>query len=230
MLHMDSHLSRLIAPLLFSLMFGWIGCASKDDSDSTNDGGDTPSDPDASPDDESDEQASENDTTDETGPLFPHADGNYWTYLYTEEGAAAGSSCSTGEWTARLTDKTVVDGVETYTYLSACAGNGTQGEVSLQFEGDNVTLIDYDEPYEMLLEPVEDGAAWETAQSTSTFAYVWESVGTVTVTAGTFDHCWKRVDRNNGDYLTYCRGIGRVEGGKEDVVASELIEYHLETE
>ena len=123
-----------------------------------------------------------------------------------------------------------IDGAETYTYLNPCVRYDEQGMVSLQFEGDNVTSVDFDEPYEMLAEPVEDGVAWATAIDTSYHEYKWESVGTVTVPVGTFDNCWKRVDLQNDGYLTYCRGVGRVKGGHEGVLSSDLIEYHLENE
>ena len=127
-------------------------------------------------------------------------------------------------------EKVDVDGVDTYTYRNPCARNGSQSTFSLQFEGDEVILVDYDAPYYMLKSPVEEGCTWQTTLDVTTYTYTWHEIGTVTVPAGTFDDCWERTTEGTTQYLTYCRGVGRVSGGTSGTLTSELVDYHLETE
>ena len=220
--------SKLFAAALTLQMS--MGC----DSDSSN-SSDSPNETDgtdADPTDDTDEPNSSTDSeqTGDPGPLFPHAVGNWWRYDYKYEDGILSEGCSAGEWRAELLDMSIVDGEETYTYLNPCANELGQQEYSLRFDGDRVLLAGYDEPYLMLNEPVTDGFEWETVLNTAEYTYRWESIDTMKVPAGTFNDCWKRVDVKTEQYLTYCRGIGRVSGGREGVLTADLIDYHLEPE
>ena len=228
MMHTFSYLISIL------WMIAWIflsGCDSSESTGAPTDGTDT-ADTDTSPFGGEDTRFSDDSTETTTAhrfdTLFPHTVGNWWIYRYEYEDEYV-SGCAPGEWTARLADMSVVDGKETYQYTNPCVFDEIQRTYSLQFDGDQVILVDFEDPYFMLDEPVEDGAVWETALDGNPYSYTWESVGSVTVPAGTFDDCWKRVDMNTQQYLTYCRGIGRVSGGEEGVMTADLIDYHLET-
>jgi hypothetical protein len=57
---------------------------------------------------------------------------------------------------------------------------------------------------EYMKTPVADGATWS--------SYRWQSVGSITVPAGTFQNCWRRVlvTATAEDYVEFCRGVGLV--------------------
>ena len=172
---------------------------------------------------ESDAQPADDDV------LFPHAAGTWWTYRFVHEPGATDPGCQEGEWTARIIDVTTTDGVETVSYLTPCAEDDEQNEHTLQFEGDRVLVIAYEEPYVMLDTPVEDGYSWDTLWASDTYSYTWREAGAVTVPAGTFSDCWDRVDQATDEYYTYCRGVGRVSSVNADF-HTELIDYHLAAE
>ena len=224
-------LQRLIITFVIIAGFSAMGCESSDESpmDENTDGRDGSDGTDNVFETDSFDITTDSDTSEiENTELFPHAVGNYWTYLYEYSGAIG--SCAEGEWTARMTEMSELDDVETYTYLNPCVTGAEQIEFPLQFDGDRVLLVGYDTPYVMLDAPVTDGYEWQTLLDVTEFTYSWQSVATVTVDAGTFNDCWKRIDMNSGAYLTYCRGVGRVEAGTGNVPYSKLIDYHLETE
>lgn len=230
---------RILNRLFFALFWicpiaGTIGCDGDASSTPIEDGGAPESSDDAGQEDEID-TGDDSETTSEVvqdteGPLMPIAVGNSWTYRYTQSEAADEDTCAEGIWTASITGKTEIDGVDTYTFVSSCAQNGDQREYLLQFEGDQVAMIDFDDPYYLINENVADGVQWETRLDVSYLTYEWHYVGTVTVPAGTFDNCWERIrDSLSIDNHTYCRGVGRVSGNSEEH-SSELIDFELATE
>ena len=73
--------------------------------------------------------------------------------------------------------------------------------------------------------PVEEGAVWDWDAS---YKFAWTKVASVTVKAGTFTDCWRRIDPKSDQAATrvYCPGVGGVlfERG---AVRSELTAYHV---
>jgi hypothetical protein len=72
-------------------------------------------------------------------------------------------------------------------------------------DGDDITAYSEDLTREIhyMRTPVLDGAAWD--------EFRWESSGSVTVPAGTFEDCWRRTRTvSEADYVEFCRGVGLV--------------------
>ncbi len=52
-------------------------------------------------------------------------------------------------------------------------------------------------------------------------SYTWESAGSVTMPAGTFNDCWTaRQNVSYTAYQTYCPGVGMVESYSEDLAGN----------
>lgn len=82
---------------------------------------------------------------------------------------------------------------------------GTERFIMVQ-NGDDITAFSEDltQRIEYMKTPVVDGATWS--------SYRWQSVGSVTVPAGTFQDCWRRiaVTATQEDWVEFCRGVGLV--------------------
>jgi hypothetical protein len=63
-------------------------------------------------------------------------------------------------------------------------------------------------PFRYASPPVEDGSSWYSPRDQLTFT--WRDAGILTVPAGTFDRCWRRVPSGSADYIVVCRGVGLV--------------------
>ena len=180
---------------------------------------------------EADTGAADSETVDAgEAPLMPHTVGSWWIFRYTHLEDADFGACAAGLWTSGILEMTVLDGIDTYTYLSACSKDSAQAEAMIQFEGDKSVVVNFGAPFVMTDTPVADGHTWTVDFSAGPKTYRWDHLGKVTVPAGTFDHCWDRVDEANDDHLVYCRGVGRVMGRTRNAYQSELVDYYLEDE
>ena len=118
---------------------------------------------------------------------------------------------------------TTVDGKSAYSTTGIC---GTLTAITVM--GDVVESKYEDYPwFRMLDEPVQDGYTWTTTNGAATFDMYYESVGSVTTPAGTFDDCWRVVqDVGYQQDWTYCRGVGPVASTLVDLGGGTII-YEL---
>lgn len=146
--------------------------------------------------------------------LYPLAVGNTWTYDVVAVGA--GSVCASGAHTTTILGTDTVDGREAFETTNWCSGvsgtdfiaDGDGDEVLFNYSGDWLRLI---------AEPIQAGYSWPYFNT----SYTWESAGSVTVPAGTFDDCWTaRQDVTYTAYQTYCRGVGLVESYSQDLAGN----------
>jgi PPE-repeat protein len=146
-----------------------------------------------------------------SAPLLPLAVGHTWTYDVTTLGA--GDGCSAGGKVTKVLAAVSHAGKDGFTEQNLCYPDGKT--IDLVVEGDRISMWnDGAQAWVVAFEePVEEGHSWAVASGTRT----WHDAGTVTVPAGTFDHCW-RADQTGtvtGSY-TYCRGVGLVAETNDD--------------
>jgi hypothetical protein len=111
--------------------------------------------------------------------------------------------------------ESTIDGRQAFELSNWCsaAGSsqlspGTGDEVFLYYDGSWLPMIAL---------PLMEGHTWDYFNT----SFTWESAGTVTVPAGTFDDCWTA--RQNVSYeafTTYCRGVGTVRSYSSDLTGS----------
>ncbi len=134
-------------------------------------------------------------------PIDPLAVGNTWTYAVTEVGSYP--LCPSGTHDGKVIGSSQRDGKLAYETQSLCARVGTYYYAT---DGD-VVYWDNASTWVLVLDaPVAEGHTW----SNGVTAYVWHDVGRVTVTAGTFEKCFKAQDTQGPSYTIFCRGVGPV--------------------
>jgi len=133
--------------------------------------------------------------------------GRSWTYDVKVLGfyplCEAGSHIATARSAKPKDGKTAID------VTSLCKNAGAY---EYAVEGDRV--FTYAAGWRLSLDaPVAEGHTW----SDTLRNYVWESRGTQTVPAGTFDECWSAtVVARYTSYTVFCRGVGPVKWHYED--------------
>lgn len=157
--------------------------------------------------------------------IFPLAKGNVWTYTVTS--LASNTVCRAGTSSSKIDLSAIELGkYRTYRFSGFCKRFGSQAQYDFLYpKGDRV--INYDTKDVITDAPVAEGHTWQVNSSVSV---QWEFADTVTVPAGTFDHCWNRVPlEQNSDtpISTYCRGIGPIKivwpGRTEAVLTSYTV-------
>jgi hypothetical protein len=149
-------------------------------------------------------------TQPEAGPQDAAADeridpievGRSWTYDIADFGTYP--LCPAGTHTGSALATAMIDGKQAIEVQSACAEAGSAYYV---VDGDLVQVAVDGAWLTALGTPVQQGQTW----SEGSEGFTWQSVGTVTVPAGTFDDCWSATQ--NVAYSTYaifCRGVGPV--------------------
>ena len=151
--------------------------------------------------------------------LFPAEVGRRWTY----DVQSTYPSCPGGSASSEILEMTTVDGKSAYNTTSIC---GIVTAITVM--GDVVESKYGSYPwFRMLDEPVEDGHTWTTTNGAATFDMHYESIGSVTTPAGTFDDCWLVVqDVSYQQDWTYCRGVGPVASTLVDLGGGTII-YEL---
>jgi hypothetical protein len=133
--------------------------------------------------------------------LMPLEAGRAWSFTVAAIDAAQPFTACPDAESAVVGRASTPDG-EGWLYDPACE---TQRFILLQ-NGDDIVAFSetLTTRIEYMKTPVEDGAGWA--------SYRWQSVGAITVPAGTFQDCWRRilVDAAQEDYIEFCRGIGLV--------------------
>lgn len=140
--------------------------------------------------------------------LDPIEVGRAWTYNVQVLGFYP--SCENGLGVATTLSKTTKKGKTAFQVQSLCKDAGT---FEYAVEKDRVYYWLDNEWHLATDEPVQAGHEWTDGY----YDYVWEDEGTVTVAAGTFDHCFtarRKVDYDS--FTTFCRGVGPVHWHFED--------------
>jgi hypothetical protein len=148
--------------------------------------------------------------------LLPLADGNNWTYSAEEdiEGCTMANHL-------QVTGPESYEGRMAYRLVDSCSPD-SPSFVSV-IEG---RIEQFSKQWDVTLGmPLAEGTTWQYSVSTT---FTWQAVGTVTVPAGTFENCWKRVamSQANATHRTYCPGVGRVLDERGEA-KSELVSYEL---
>jgi hypothetical protein len=118
--------------------------------------------------------------------------------------------CVKGVHEAKAEKAEIVDGKQGIFVTSFCA-NSPGFHYSV--DGDNVWSHYLGEWIDSLEAPVQAGHTWTDGY----LDYEWESKGTVTVPAGTFDECWSATTvASYTSYILLCRGVGPVRWHFED--------------
>lgn len=139
--------------------------------------------------------------------IDPIVVGRSWTYSVKVLGfypaCQAGTHVSTAKSSAQRDGKTAI------TVSSLCKN---AGDFDYAVEGDRV--FSYLAGWRLSLDaPVAEGHRW----SDGARQYEWQSRGTRTVPAGTFDDCWSAtVVASYTSYTVFCRGVGPIEWHYED--------------
>jgi hypothetical protein len=140
--------------------------------------------------------------------LFPLASGNTWTY----EGSVMSSALP--DCTMTVSEQQSGTWYSTYDLEDGpCIGLGTLMLRAYLTHPTQIATHQNDRKawYTLLEDPVEEGHQWF---HLGDGPYTWHRVGTVTVTAGTFDECWQAVPSMQLEptaTTTYCNGVGPVE-------------------
>lgn len=151
--------------------------------------------------------ASASDATVADRRIDPITVGRSWTYSVKVLGfypaCQAGTHVSTAKSSAQRDGKTAI------TVSSLCKN---AGDFDYAVEGDWV--FTYVAGWRLSLDsPVAEGHKW----SDGVRQYEWQSRGTRTVPAGTFDDCWSAtVVASYTSYTVFCRGVGPIEWHYED--------------
>ena len=133
--------------------------------------------------------------------IDPISLGRTWTYDVSILGTYP--LCSAGSHTGQVLGQKMVDGKSAFQVQSFCPGVGTS---SYAVDGDKVE-IDYESTWILSLDsPVAAGHTW----TDGLYTYAWQDAGSVTVPAGTFNHCWTATPTVGTSYTTLCRGVGPV--------------------
>ncbi|NUO49790.1 MAG: hypothetical protein HOV80_13120 [Polyangiaceae bacterium] len=151
--------------------------------------------------------------------LFPAEVGRIWTY----DVQSTYPSCPSGQRTSEILETVTVDGKSAYRTTGICGF-----ETAITVTGDVVESKYESYPwFRMLDEPVQDGHSWTTTNGAANFDMHYESAGSVTTPAGTFDDCWRVVqDVSYQQDWTYCRGVGPVSSTLVDLSGGTII-YEL---
>jgi hypothetical protein len=118
--------------------------------------------------------------------------------------------CENGTFEANAVRAETVEGKQAIYVTSFCPSSpGFHYSV----DGDNVWSHYLGEWISSLQAPVQKGHSWTDGY----LDYEWESKGTVTVPAGTFDECWSATTiASYTSYILLCRGVGPVRWHYED--------------
>lgn len=140
--------------------------------------------------------------------LDPLEVGRAWTYNVTVLGFYP--SCDNGLGVATTLSKSTKQGKTAFQVQSLCKNAGT---FEYAVENDRVFYF-YGGAWHMATdEPVQNGHEW----NDGIYDYYWEDEGTVTVAAGTFDHCFTAHRKlSYASFTTFCRGVGPVHWHFED--------------
>jgi hypothetical protein len=148
--------------------------------------------------------------------LLPLADGNNWTYSAAEEI----EGCTMAN-RLQVSGPESYEGRMAYRLVDSCSPD-SPSLVSVN-EG---RIEQFSKQWDVTLGmPLAEGTTWQYSLGTT---FKWQAVGTVTVPAGTFENCWKRVamSQANATHRTYCPGVGRVLDERGEA-KSELVSYEL---
>jgi hypothetical protein len=119
-------------------------------------------------------------------------------------------ACANGTYQATGVKAETVDGKQAI-YVSSFCPSSPGFHYSV--DGDNVWSHYLGEWITSLVAPVQEGHTWTDGY----LDYEWESKGTVTVPAGTFDECWSATTvASYTSYILLCRGVGPVRWHFED--------------
>jgi hypothetical protein len=146
--------------------------------------------------------------------LFPAEVGRSWTYVKRvgEDPRTPGVA----SYTVEITGREMVDGYNAFVTENA-SPEGTYA-APLVVQGDNVYYPwDRERSEPLMKEPVQEGASWSFDVPQGTKTLTWHWVGKDTVTAGTFDECWRLDEvvpdgRHPGSVsnTVACRGVGTI--------------------
>ena len=133
--------------------------------------------------------------------------GRAWTY--DVKGLGFYPLCEAGKHIASARRSSPKDGKTAIDVTSLCKNAGA---FDFAVEGDRV--FTYVGGWRLSLDaPVAQGHQWSDGART----YKWESRGTQTVPAGTYDECWSAtVVASFSSYTVFCRGVGPVKWHYED--------------
>jgi hypothetical protein len=149
--------------------------------------------------------------------LYPMAVGYQWTYIVR----STYPGCPEGDRAAVVLGEEEVSGRRAFKVQGACVGY-SPGYLSVQ--GDLVDA-EYAGGWWRVLEPASEGHAWEEFRTTA----VWNSIGAVTVAAGTFPGCWRKTRRvAYTDWADYCPAVGLVRARIVDL-AGGYIDFELKS-
>jgi hypothetical protein len=158
--------------------------------------------------------------------LFPAEVGRSWTYV-KQVGQNPGLP-GVASYTVEVTGRRMVDGYNTFVTETQTPEGAV--ETTFDVQGDNVYYgWDPDRSSPMMKEPVQEGASWSYDQGVGIgmATLTWHWVGKDTVTAGTFDECWRLDDaaqQGRGPaFVTHtvaCRGVGTIRHTSQDPDAS----------
>jgi len=128
--------------------------------------------------------------------------GRAWTYNVTVLGFYP--ACVSGVFVSTALAATTVDGKTAIDVQSFCENAGV---FKYSVDGDRVYARLAGSWRISLDSPVTEGHTW----TDGFLDYKWESKGTVTTTAGTFEDCWSATTiANYSSYIVLCRGVGPV--------------------
>lgn len=138
----------------------------------------------------------------EDNRIDPIALGHSWTYDVEEIGNFP--LCPSGSHTGETIDALELDGKQALEVTNLCA-NVPSSFYSV--DGD-IVQVNYQGTWILALDaPVEEGHTWSNGVST----FTWHDEGEVTVSAGTFDDCWRATQNVEYEaYTIFCRGVGPV--------------------
>lgn len=144
--------------------------------------------------------------------IDPIAVGRKWTYDVEIYGVYP--LCQEGIHSGQVLSEKEVGGRHAYQIQSLCPAAGVS---SYAVEGDRVWIY-YSSTWVLALDaPVEAGHTWTNGAST----FEWESSGSVTMPAGTFDDCWTARENVAGESFTiFCRGVGPIHWHLKDAAGN----------
>lgn len=157
--------------------------------------------------------------------LFPLAVGNIWTYSILEQPMP--DFCDPEHLTEEVYALDTVGGREGFVTSAVCFAPSDQDSRLAAVDGEIQQWIG-DMWHVTLAAPLKDGHRWILDVGEPPSEFSWQSTGTVTVPAGTFENCWSRVPVpvEAGVVVTYCLGVGPVRRASAAVTV-EMTSYEL---
>lgn len=150
---------------------------------------------------------------------WPLSIGNEWTYQVKS------TYCPNGEKKSTVLNETTFSGRKAFEVTNTCEGFPS---TYVSLDGENLDTEYLGKWYRLYDTPVKEGHVWEEFRTQA----VWKRVGSVTVAAGTFQDCWRKIRKvSYTDWYEVCLGVGLVRSHMKDLgggfIDMELKSYHL---